>query len=180
MLVPPKPAPGALQRDPALVGALLVALVGAATIAGAWFFQLVIGLPPCPLCLEQRWFYYIGIPLALVVAFAAWRAAPRRVTGVGLVLLALVFLAGAGLAAYHAGIEWKWWPGPQECSGALPPPSAGGLLKQLETVAIVRCDEIPWQFLGLSLAGWNALISLGLAAVALWAARSTFAQSAAR
>jgi disulfide bond formation protein DsbB len=175
MLVPPKPAQGALRRDPALAGALFVALAGAATIAGAWFFQLVVGLPPCPLCLEQRWFYYIGIPLALVVAAAARGGAPRRVTGAGLLVLGLVFLGGAGLASYHAGIEWKWWPGPQECSGPLPPPSSGGLLKQLESIAIVRCDDIPWQFLGLSLAGWNALISLGLAAVAIAAARLTFA-----
>jgi disulfide bond formation protein DsbB len=174
MLVPPAKSQTLLATNPALAGALLIALGGVATIAGAWFFQLVIGLPPCPLCLEQRWAYYVGIPLALVVALAAWRGAPRGLVLAGLLGLAAVFLFGAGLAAYHAGIEWKWWPGPQECSGPMPPPSSGGgLLGQLQSITIVRCDEIPWQFLGLSLAGWNVLISLGLAGVALMAVQAT-------
>ena len=74
-----------------------------------------------------------------------------------------------GSATYHAGVEWKWWAGPTECSGALDNlGSAGDLLKQLESISVVRCDEAAWRFLGLSLAGYNVLISLALAAIAGW------------
>src|SRR5262249_18846745 len=84
---------------------------------------------------------------------------------------ALGSVRNVGLGVYHAGVEWKWWLGPQECSGALDDlGSAGGLLKKLESISIVRCDEAAWRFLGLSLAGYNAIISLALAAVAAWAA----------
>jgi disulfide bond formation protein DsbB len=79
-------------------------------------------------------------------------------------------LWNAGLGVYHAGIEWQWWAGPQECSGtgaSIGP--AGGLAKQLESFSVVRCDEAAWRFLGLSLAGYNALISLALAAIAAYA-----------
>jgi len=77
-------------------------------------------------------------------------------------------LGGAALAAYHAGVEWKWWPGPRDCSGPLNPLGGGNLLEQLQSVRVVRCDEAPWTLLGLSLAGYNFFISLALAGVALW------------
>lgn len=173
MLVRPAESRNRLTADPALAGALVVALAGTATIAGAWFFELVIGLAPCPLCLEQRWPYYIGIPVAAATALAARRGAPRGLVAAGLAAVGLIFLYGAGLATYHAGVEWKWWLGPQACAGAPPAAAGGNLLQQLQTVTLVRCDEIPWQFLGLSLAGWNALISAGLAAVALIAAAAS-------
>jgi len=156
---------------PAVAAALLIAAVGAATILGAYFFQYVIGLAPCPLCLEQRIPYYIGIPLALVIAAVAARNAPRGLIVAGLVLLALTLLVGAGLGVYHAGIEWKWWPGPTECSGEFSAPkSAGDLLRQMQTTSVVRCDQAAWRLLGLSLAGYNVLISLALTAVAIGAA----------
>jgi disulfide bond formation protein DsbB len=80
-------------------------------------------------------------------------------------------LWNAGLGVYHAGVEWKWWAGPQDCGGALSDlGSAGGLLKRLESIRVVRCDEVAWSFLGLSLAGYNVLISLLLAAIAAWGA----------
>jgi disulfide bond formation protein DsbB len=80
-------------------------------------------------------------------------------------------LWNSGLGVYHSGIEWKWWPGPQECSGSLDNLGGpGGLLKQLESISLVRCDDAAWRFLGLSLAGYNALISLALALVAALAA----------
>src|SRR5436305_1197176 len=106
------------RANAAATASLIVALVGAAAIAGAWFFELVLKLKPCPLCLEQRVPYYIGIPLALVIALAAWRNAPRVVVIIGLAVLALLMLWGTYLGVFHAGIEWGWWPGPQECSGA--------------------------------------------------------------
>src|SRR5262245_20944830 len=162
----------AWTRDhPAAAAAALVALGGAATLIGAWIFQYGFGYPPCPLCLDQRIPYYVAIPLGALVAAVAVRGAPRLqrwvVTG-GLAVLALAMLIGAALAIYHAGIEWKWWAGPQDCSGPLDPLGSGDLLRRLQTINIVRCDEAPWRFLGLSLAGYNVLISLALAAVAIW------------
>jgi disulfide bond formation protein DsbB len=72
------------------------------------------------------------------------------------------------LGGYHAGVEWKWWAGPSDCSGPiLDLGSAGNLLSRLDSVKVVRCDEVQWTFLGLSLAGYNALISLLMAAIAV-------------
>ena len=161
-----------LLADPARAAALIVAVVGALTIAGAWFFELVIKLKPCPMCLEQRWPYYIGVPLALAVAFAAGRKAPRMIVVGGLAILAALMLWGAYMGVFHAGVEWKWWLGPQTCSGAGEFGGPGGLLDRLKTINITRCDEAAWRFLGISLAGYNALISLALAAVALLGAKA--------
>ena len=150
------------------MAALLVAGGGALAIAGAWWFELVAGLRPCPLCLTQRWPYYVAIPLAATIAVAAARGAPRRVLAAALVVTAAVLLWGLGLAVYHAGVEWHWWAGPQDCAG-LPATggSAGTLLEQMQRTRVVRCDEAAWRFLGLSLAGWNALIAAALALAAL-------------
>jgi disulfide bond formation protein DsbB len=148
--------------------AAVVALGGAATILGAWYFQYGLGLAPCPLCLEQRIPYYIAVPLAVFVAIAARRHAPRRALVAGLTAITLVLLWGAGLGVYHAGIEWHWWAGPQDCAVAGSNLVTGGnLLQQMQIARVVRCDEAPWRFLGLSLAGYNALISLALAGVAM-------------
>jgi disulfide bond formation protein DsbB len=159
------------RSAPAVTAALIVAVAGTATIAGAWFFELVLKLKPCPLCLEQRWPYYIAIPLALVVAAAAWRRAPRMIVILGLIALALLMLWGAGLGVFHAGVEWKFWAGPAECSGPADLGPASDLLKRLQNTTLVRCDEAAWRFLGLSLAGYNALIAGALALVALRGAR---------
>jgi disulfide bond formation protein DsbB len=153
--------------------ALVIAAVGIAAILGAYFFQYVVKLAPCPLCLEQRIPYYVAIPLALAVALAARLRAPRLLVAAGLGLLLLAMLIGAGLGVYHAGVEWKFWPGPLDCSGPIAGfGSAGNLLQQMQTTSIVRCDEAAWRFLGLSLAGYNVLISLALAAVAACGARA--------
>ncbi len=162
----------ALTRSrPAVTAAVLVAAGGSATILGAYYFQYVMGLRPCPLCLEQRIAFYVSIPLAVVVAVAAGRDGPRGRAAAGLGVIALAMLFNSGLALFHAGVEWKWWPGPQECSGPLTDLTAGGdLLSSLTNLTIVRCDEAAWRFLGLSLAGYNVLISLALAAVAAWGA----------
>ena len=89
----------------------------------------------------------------------------------GFVVIAGFMLWNAGLGAYHSGVEWGWWQGPQDCSGPINDlGGAGGLLKKIETIRIVRCDEVQWRFLGLSLAGYNVLISLALAAIAIWGA----------
>ena len=163
------PSQSRLSANPALTAALAVALIAAATLAGAWFFQLVLGIVPCPLCLEQRYAYYLAVPLGLLVAFAASREAPRPLLLAGLVILLLAALYNAYLGAYHAGVEWKFWPGPTDCTGPVGNlGSAGNLLERLDTVKVIRCDEVQWRFLGLSLAGYNVLISLLMAAIAAW------------
>ena len=162
------------NATPALTAALAITAVAAATLAGAWFFQLVLDIRPCPLCLEQRYAYYLAIPLGALVAFAAAKDAPRAVVLAGLGLLALAALGNAGLGAYHAGVEWKFWQGPTDCTGTIGDlGSAGSLLQRLDTVKVVRCDEVQWRFLGLSLAGYNVLISLLMAGIAAWGLAKT-------
>jgi disulfide bond formation protein DsbB len=155
--------------NPALTAALAITAIAAATLAGAWYFQLVLDIRPCPLCLEQRYAYYLAIPLGALVALAAARDAPRGVLVTGLVLLAAAALGNAVLGTYHAGVEWKFWQGPTDCTGPIGNlGSAGDLLARLDTVKVIRCDEVQWRFLGLSLAGYNVLISLLMAAIAAW------------
>jgi disulfide bond formation protein DsbB len=160
-----------IRARPVASAAIAIAVAGAATVLGAWFFQYALGVKPCPLCLEQRYAYYFAIPLAVMVLLGDHVGASRKVLFAAIVALALGMLYNAGLGVYHSGIEWKWWAGPQECSGPLDDLSTpGGLLERLQSISVVRCDEAAWRFLGLSLAGYNALISLALAAIAAWAA----------
>jgi disulfide bond formation protein DsbB len=155
--------------NPALTAALAITAIAAATLAGAWFFQLVLDIRPCPLCLEQRYAYYLAIPLGALVALAAARDAPRAALMAGLVLLAAAALGNAWLGAYHSGVEWGFWQGPTDCTGPVGNlGSAGNLLERLDTVKVIRCDEVQWRFLGLSLAGYNVLISLSMAVIAAW------------
>jgi disulfide bond formation protein DsbB len=165
----------AREASPALAAALAITAIAAATLAGAWFFQLVLDIRPCPLCLEQRYAYYLAVPLGALVALAVARNAPRALLIAGLLLLALAALANAWLGFYHAGVEWGFWQGPTECSGpVLDLGKAGSLFDNLDKVKVIRCDEVQWRFLGLSLAGYNVLISLLMAALATWGiAKST-------
>jgi disulfide bond formation protein DsbB len=159
------------RTHPAAAAAIVIAVVGAATILGAYYFQYGLHYEPCELCLKERVPYYAAVPLALVVALAAWLRVPRPIVIGGLVLLALLMLAGVGLGVYHAGVEWKFWPGPVECSGSISNfGSASGLLDKINGTRLVPCDVAAFRILGISLAGYNALISLALAAVALWGA----------
>jgi disulfide bond formation protein DsbB len=154
---------------PALTAALAVTVIAAATLAGAWFFQLVLDIRPCPLCLEQRYAYYLAVPLGALVAFAAAKNAARPILLAGLAVLVLAALGNAVLGFYHAGVEWHFFQGPTDCTGPiLDLGSAGNLLSRLDTVKVIRCDEVQWRFLGLSLAGYNVLISLLMAAIAAW------------
>jgi len=145
---------------------MFIALVSAATLAGAWYFQLVVDLVPCPLCLKGRWHHYTAIPLALA-ALALLRSNPGLARNL-VYLIALVFLAGTVLSVYHAGIEYGFWPGPESCAvGAGSPTDAGGLLNRMSATKVVACDEAAWTLFGISLAGYNALISLALAVLAI-------------
>src|SRR5215831_18701654 len=161
---------GALARTrPIAAAAVVVAVGGIATILGAWFFQYGLGLKPCPLCYEQRYPYYFAIPLAALVILGESVGSKRKVLTAALAMIALGMLWNTGLGIYHSGVEWKLWAGPRDCSGSLEGlGSATDLLNRLEQVNVVRCDEAAWRFLGLSLAGYNVIISLALAAVAVW------------
>jgi len=161
------PSQARFETGPVLTAALLVLIVATATIAGAWFFQLVLGIKPCPMCLEQRYAYYMIIPLSALVALGAAKGAPRPLLLAGLAVIALAALGNSAFGVYHAGVEWKFWQGPTDCTGPIGNlGSAGNLLQRLDTVKVIRCDEVQWRFLGLSLAGYNALISALMAAIA--------------
>ena len=159
----------AALRSRQITSALIVAVGAAGALAGAWYFQLVVGLAPCPLCLEQRVPYYIGVPIALIaiVCVVGGKAGLARVAlGLAGALMAL----SAFLAIYHAGIEWGFWVGPTACSGTGPAVGGGNLLEGLQQARVVRCDEAPWRLFGLSLAGYNAFIGSALTVVAMWGA----------
>lgn len=159
-------------RHPAYAPGALALFGAAVIILGALAFQHLGGLAPCPLCLEQRYAYYAGIPV-LFLALILLSADVPRVAGVLFALVAGGFLANAGLGAYHAGVEWHWWAGPATCSGATLAPlgaGGGGVLGQLATTHVIRCDEAPWALWGISLAGWNAFFSAILAIIATKAA----------
>jgi disulfide bond formation protein DsbB len=156
------------QPNAGALAAGTIALIGAATLGGAWFFQYGLGIQPCPMCLEQRYAYYLVIVLGALLAFAAPRL-PRVVVIALLAVLALAAFGNSIFGAFHAGVEWKFWEGPATCSGPLQDlGSAGNLLQRLDTVKVVRCDEVQWRFLGLSLAGYNFLISGLMGLVALF------------
>jgi disulfide bond formation protein DsbB len=163
------------RAQPPAAAAIAIAVIGIATILGAYFFQYVLGLPPCPLCLEQRVAYYIAIPLAAMILLGLSVNSSRKVIALALFVIACAMLWNAGLGVYHSGVEWQWWPGPQDCSGPIPSFNSGGSLRELmEKTKVVRCDEAAWRFLGLSLAGYNVLISLALAAIALFGATAAW------
>jgi disulfide bond formation protein DsbB len=160
-----------LTSNPAYKAGGLALVLAIAAIAGAFGFERIGGYLPCPLCLQQRWAYYAGIPvlfLSLVLVSGG-----RASIAAGLLLLvSLGFLANAGLGIYHAGVEWKFWPGPDTCAAVqqTTATSATDLLKSLPTTRVVRCDAAPFTFAGLSLAGWNAVVSFVISMAALKAA----------
>jgi disulfide bond formation protein DsbB len=146
--------------------AAAVFVLSFATLCGAWYFQFVLGYQPCHLCLIQRIPYYIVIPLSFALAIAARYGAPRLLIAGGLAVLVAAALCSAALGAYHAGVEWGLWNGPSDCTGQLSNLTGGSLIDQLNSIHVVPCDKAAWRFLGISLAGYNVLISLALAAIA--------------
>jgi disulfide bond formation protein DsbB len=145
--------------------AALVLAGAAATLAGAWTFQS-LGVQPCELCLKERMPYYASLPLAAAAIFLA-RNGQTTAARVLLGLLAAIFFASALFAAYHAGIEWKFWAGPADCTGDfVKPASMEEFQRQLRNTRVVRCDDASLRIFGLSLADWNVLVSAGLALIA--------------
>ncbi len=153
----------------------LTALVSSALmLAIAHAFEKFGGLAPCTLCLRQREVYWAAMAVAAVALVLRRTPLNARTAALMNLALGLVFLYGAGLAAYHAGVEWKWWPGPTACASG----GGGGTTTTADLQAMLggakqsapACDEAAWVFLGLSMAGWNVLISLKLAVLSVMAA----------
>ena len=151
------------------VRALWIAAAAVVILAAVWIFQ-ALGYAPCELCLTQRYAFYAAIPLALLTALLTRSA--HGLARAGFALLALVFAANAALAAYHVGVEYHWWAGPTACTGGLTGSLAvNDLVNSLNSVKVVRCDEVQLRIAGLSLAGWNVVASAALAAYAAVAGR---------
>lgn len=146
---------------------LLATLGSAALLLGAYGFQHIGGLLPCKMCLWQRW------PHAAAILIGGAALMLRQASLAWLGALAATTTGAIGL--YHAGVEWGFWPGPSSCSGGgldMGGMSGGDLLSTEGPVAMVMCDEIVWSLMGLSMAGWNAVISFALAALWIAAARA--------
>lgn len=138
-------------------------------LAGALAFQYLGGLAPCPMCIWQRWPHLAAILFALFALAATSTRTPRRLFIFGGALSAAVT---AALGVYHVGVEQRWWDGPSSCVGFDPSRmTPDELFQHLATAPLVRCDEIAWEFLGISMAGWNALISAFLVIVWISALR---------
>lgn len=145
--------------------ALLAGLGSAALLGGAYYFELVLGMAPCELCLWQRWPHFAAAGLGLLALL--WPV-------VAVVLLGAASAAATGaIGIYHTGVERGWWEGPQACSVAidLTGLSAEDMLARIMAAPVIRCDEVAWQMLGLSMASWNAVAAFGLAALWLAALR---------
>jgi len=138
----------------------LALLIPAALLAGAWGFQLIGHLYPCEMCHWQRWPHYAALPIALL-AFVP--GLPQR----PLVVLAAIAIAISGaIGVAHAGVEYHWWQGFTPCTSTFS--SGGDTLSAIMKAPVVRCDAPQWTFAGVSLAGFNAVISLGGALVILF------------
>ncbi|TKD52905.1 disulfide bond formation protein B [Sphingomonas baiyangensis] len=140
----------------------LALAVPATLIAGALLSQHVGGLYPCEMCLWQRWPHYAAIVLALG-AFLVAGAARTLVW-----LAALAIAASGAIGVFHAGVEYGWWEGITACTSTVAMPADGDLLGAILAAPMIRCDVAQWELLGISLAGWNALFSLG-GAIAIFA-----------
>jgi disulfide bond formation protein DsbB len=152
----------------------LAALAAAVILAIAHSFETFGHLMPCELCLKERENYWVALAVG-AVGVGVTRVSPRWLPAVCLAL-ALIFLAGAGLSAYHAGVEWKLWAGPASCTGGLGHRVTVADMERLlrgGTTAVPQCDKPAWVFLGLSMAGWNVPLSLGLGGLSLLAAFPT-------
>lgn len=142
-------------------GLLIAGLISTALLGGALLFQYLGGLAPCSLCIWQRWPHLA----VMILALAGLRGIQPRLM---LMLICLAGIISAGLGAYHAGVEWRLWSGPTGCTASLAlDGNIAAITDQLLATPLVRCDEVAWSLFGLSMAGWNALISLDIVAIAL-------------
>ena len=146
-----------------LAGAGIVA-VSVMALASAFTAQYVFGLDPCPLCIYQRWPYALTTVLGIVTLALALRG-KEKPAALCVFLAGLSFLTGGVIASYHVGVEHHWWASFLEgCSADFSAMTPEELLKHLSGKPAVRCDAVAWQMFGISMAGYNAMMSLGLAA----------------
>ena len=140
----------------------LMALIGSgALLGGALYFQYVVGLAPCEMCHWQRWPHMVVIAVGLA-AVAATRWPRLALACVWAAIAALAVTSAIGV--FHAGVEFHWWQGPQSCTGRIPSGlTVEQLKKYLAAAPMVRCDQTAWSMGGISMAGWNAILSFGLA-----------------
>lgn len=157
--------PIARDRRPALAAALAIGM--ALVVGGALAFEHIGGYIPCALCLQQRTPYYVGVPVALLALLSATMRWPAMVTRALFLIAAALMAYGAGLGAYHSGVEWGWWEGPAACGGGAVSTDAGSLLNDLNALRPPSCADAALRVLGLSFAGWNVIASIGLFAIAL-------------
>ncbi|MEI4233663.1 disulfide bond formation protein B [Roseovarius sp. D22-M7] len=137
----------------------------AALLLAAFGFQHIGGMAPCSLCVWQRWPHVVGVACGAVALFAL----PRAVALAGM----MAALATAAIGGYHTGVERGWWKGPGTCtSSGTSGLSADELFDRIMAAPLVRCDEVPWQLLGLSMASWNMVLALGLAGIWFLALRA--------
>jgi disulfide bond formation protein DsbB len=139
--------------------------IGLAAILGAWGFQIFGGYAPCKLCLEQRIPYYVGLPVLLAAILLVLSRKSEVLARLLLVAAGLIFVAGLGLAIYHAGAEWQFWAGPTDCGGGTATTNnAEDLLAQIGKTRVVSCTDAALRVFGLSFAGWNGVVSAVIAA----------------
>lgn len=151
--------------------AILVFAIALATILGALGFEHIGGYLPCHLCLMQRTPYYIGVPVGAATVLAVAIAAPRPLIAALFAIFAALMLYGAGLAVFHSGVEWGFWAGPASCAPSIGVTSAEDMLNQLQNTHAPSCTDAALRILGLSFAGWNALVSVLLVILAAAGAR---------
>ncbi len=165
-----------VSKGPAYRWGALALLLAAAAILTALGFEHIGKYAPCPLCLQQRWAYYVAIPATFAGLVLLSTGRPHIASAI-FALVALAFLANAGLGTYHAGVEWGFWPGPDTCAAqpysfSTPGSTSGGrgILDKLPQTGVVRCDEAQIRVAGLSFAGWNVVACLMLFTALLKAA----------
>ena len=168
-----RPSPFAGEGQPPTVARkgferarLLALLVPAALLAGALGSQYLGGLSPCEMCHWQRWPHYAAVALALA-AFAIKPLARPLV-----ILAALAILVSGAIGVYHAGVELGVFEGLSTCSSVATGATTADLLESIMNAPTIRCDAVQFAFLGISMAGWNALISLASGSLILWLART--------
>lgn len=145
---------------------LLLTLASAAAILGAWGFQYIGGYAPCKLCYQQRYPHWLAMGAGILALAVGWRFLPW--------IGALGAATTSAIGFFHSGVERKWWDGPSSCSGGdIGALSTDALMEQIMSAPLVRCDEIPWEMFGISMANMNAVGSLLLAALWVVAARRT-------
>ncbi len=170
------PTSGGLLTDRGRVLAGIAFVLGLATILGAWGSQLLGGLVPCELCLEQRLAYYWGLPV-LALVLILWNRLPNPARLVGLLIGAGAFVWSTWMATYHAGVEMKLWAGPTACTGTGGEISFSDL-SNINATRVVPCDAIQFELFGTTLAGYNALISAAIVVILLVAAAMVWRRSA--